>query len=166
MLDTIAGGFVADHRAPDLAARLDAVERIRVLMYDYGYYVDRNDPANIAALFTDDCSVTYGVGFGAKGIEAYRSLLDGIGSYFAATTHYITNVSVDLVGDSQATVRAMVYAWHRYVRDRPDSQWQGYYFNDVVRAGGRWRIKRLEMRTITTVDHHLAPETYLSIGRL
>jgi ketosteroid isomerase-like protein len=157
---------VANLQPTDLAARLDAVENIRMLMYDYGYYVDLNDPQSIAELFTDDCSVTYGTGFGAEGIEAYRILLDGIGSYFAATAHYITNVSVELIGDSEARVRAMVYAWHRYVRTRPDSQWQGYYFNDVVRAGDRWRIRRLEMRTISTADHHLPAESYLPIGRL
>jgi ketosteroid isomerase-like protein len=151
---------------PEVSARLNDVEQVRRLMYDYGYYVDLNDPERLAQLFTDDCSVTYGVGFGAEGIEEYRALLKGIGSYFAATAHFVTNVSTDLVDASTARTRAMVYAWHKYVRARPDSQWLGYYFNEVVRVdGGPWKIKRLEMRTVHMVNHHLPPETHLLIDR-
>jgi ketosteroid isomerase-like protein len=171
--DHAAAGSPVEPAAPlsettaRFVARLDAKETIRRLMYDYGYYVDLNDPDHIATLFTDDCSVTYAVGFGAEGIEEYRSLLDGIGSYFAATAHYVTNVSIDLIDDSHAHVRAMVYAWHKYVRERPDSEWLGYYFNEVIRAGdGSWKIRRLEMRSVNMVNHHLPPDTHLAIGRL
>jgi ketosteroid isomerase-like protein len=146
--------------------RLEAIELIRRLMYDYGCYVDLNETEKLAELFTDDCSASYGVGFGAEGIEQYRELVAGIGTYFAATCHYITNIVVDLVDDSTANVRAIVYAWHRYKRDRPDSHWMGYYQNVVVRtADDTWKIQRLEMNTVNMVNHHLRPDSPIPIGR-
>jgi hypothetical protein len=155
--------------SPEIAqrlGRLEAIELIRRLMYDYGYYVDLNETGRLAALFTDDCSASYGVDFGAEGIEQYRELLAGIGTYFAATCHYITNIVVDLVDDSTANVRGIVYAWHRYNQDRPDSHWMGYYHNVVVRtAEDTWKIRRLEMKTVNMVNHHLRLDGQIPIGR-
>lgn len=146
-------------------AKLVAVDQIRAVMYDYGYYVDVNQPDRVAELFTEDCSVRYGADFGAEGRVAYRELLNGIGSYFERTAHYITNVSVEFIDADSASVRAMVFAWHRYVRDRPDSQWLGYYFNEVVRLNDAWRIRRLEMRTVAMVRHHLSAEACFLLER-
>jgi ketosteroid isomerase-like protein len=151
--------------ADSVLARLDAIEQIRALMHDYAYYVDVNEPDRVAELFTEDCSVIYGVDFGAEGRVAYRGLLDGIGSYFESTVHYVTSVSVEFTDASHASVRAPVFAWHRYVRDRPDSQWLGYYFNKVIKVDGAWRIRRLEMRTVGAVKHHLPPAAYLPLER-
>jgi ketosteroid isomerase-like protein len=151
--------------ADTVLERLEAIEQIRALMYNYGYYVDVNEPDRVAELFTEDCSVIYGVDFRAQGRVAYRGLLDGIGSFFESTAHYVTNVTVEFTDTSHASVRAMVFAWHRYVRDRPDSQWLGYYFNEVVKADGAWRIRQLEMRTVATVKHHLPLEDYLLLER-
>ena len=146
--------------------RLEAIELIRRLIYDYGYYVDLNEPEKLAQLFTADCTATYSVGFGAEGIEQYRELVGEIGKYFAGTCHYITNIAVDLVDDSTAEVRAIVYAWHRYNRDRPDSHWMGYYHNVVVRTDeDTWKIRRLEMKTVNMVNHHLRPDSQIPIGR-
>ncbi|WP_421671912.1 hypothetical protein [Saccharopolyspora spinosa] len=43
----------------------------------------------IATLFTEDCYVAYGQGFGAEGHAAYREKTGGIGSFSAATSHHV-----------------------------------------------------------------------------
>ena len=48
--------------------RLEAIEDIRTLIFDYAYYLDMNYTKELAELFTDDCSVVYGPGFGAEGL--------------------------------------------------------------------------------------------------
>jgi ketosteroid isomerase-like protein len=145
--------------------RLNTIQEISELMYDYGYYVDINDADKLAALFTEDCTVTYAVGFGASSLEEYRRLLGSIGDYFAGTAHYVTNLKIDLIDDSHARVRAMVVAWHRYMRERPDSHWMGYYFNEVRRVDGTWLIHKLEMRTVGMAHHHLPPESLIPLDR-
>ena len=54
----------------DLAARvnkLEAIEEIRNLLSDYAFHLDMNETEALAQLFTEDCSVIYGPGFGAGG---------------------------------------------------------------------------------------------------
>src|SRR5690606_17641967 len=87
---------------------------IERLIYDYAYHLDMNHPEDLAALFVDDCEVNYAPNFGAKGKEEYLKTLDGIGSFFKATSHHVSNICIDFTSDTTADVRAVVYAFHRY----------------------------------------------------
>ena len=69
-----------------------AIERI---LFDYAYYLDMNMPDEMADLFVDNCVVSYAPNFGAEGIEAYKKTLDGIGTFFTATTHHVSNIVID-----------------------------------------------------------------------
>ena len=95
-------------------------DAIKTVLYDYGFYLDMNMTKELADLFTDDCYVAYGPGFGADGIDAYRETLEGVGTFFGGTSHHVSNVVVAFEDDDTATVRSVLYAWHRYNRDRPD----------------------------------------------
>ena len=146
-----------------LARLLDerAIERI---IFDYAYYLDMNMPERMAELFVDDCEVSYAPNFGAVGIEAYKKTLDGIGTFFVATTHHVSNVCIDFVSDSEATVRAVVMAIHRYTKERPDGFLYGQYHDVVVKRDGKWKFKTRILKTTMTTDYHVRAAN--SIGRV
>lgn len=149
----------------DPVAKLEAREQIQKLIYDYAFHLDMNQTAQLAALFVEDCTVVYGPGFGAEGIDAYRKTLEGVGSYFAATSHHVSNVTIEFQDDDTAVVRSILYAWHRYRRERPDGHFWGQYHDLIVRSAGGWRFKRRELRTTGVKDFHTKAEHQLPIGR-
>ena len=124
-------------------------------MYDYSYHLDMNQPVEMAELFTEDCEVSYAPNFGASGMEAYKKTLDGIGSFFRGTSHHNSNIVVDFVSATEANVRSVVLAIHRYTRERPDGILYGQYFDTVIKDGGQWKFKRRELRTTMTTDYHV-----------
>jgi hypothetical protein len=141
---------------------LDAQE-IERLIFDYAFHLDMNHPDDLAELFVEDCEVIYGPKFGAAGRPAYIETLQGIGTFFRATSHHVSNVVIDFTDDDSAAVRSVLYAWHRYVRDRPDGHMWGQYHDIVVRVDGQWRFKRRELRASGTKDFHVRDN--LPIGR-
>jgi ketosteroid isomerase-like protein len=147
-------------------ARVDqliAADEIQRVIYEYAFHLDMNHPDELAALFVDDCEVIYGPNFGADGIEAYKETLEGIGEFFEATSHHVSNVVVDFVSEDEATVRSVLYAWHRYTRDRPDGHVWGQYHDVMVRVDGQWRFKRRELRAAGTRDFHVKQQ--IPLGR-
>lgn len=137
------------------AERLLEERAIERMMYDYSYHLDMNQPVEMAALFVEDCEVSYAPNFGASGMEAYKKTLDGIGTFFRGTSHHNSNIVIDFVSDDEANVRSIVLAIHRYTRERPDGILYGQYFDTVVKDGGRWKFKRRELRTTMTTDYHV-----------
>jgi hypothetical protein len=143
--------------------RLVSAEQIRNLLFSYSHHLDMNEPTELIDLFVDDCEVIYAPGFGAKGKEAYAKTLEGIGTYFKATSHHVSNVVIDFKSRDAATVRSVVYAMHRYNRDRPDGIFWGQYHDEVERVGGRWLFKRRELRAAAVKDFHVKES--IPIGR-
>lgn len=143
--------------------RLLAERQIERLLFDYSFHLDLNHPAEMAALFTEDCEVSYAPNFGAKGLAEYAKTLDGIGSFFAGTSHHVSNVVVDFTSDDEANVRSVVLAVHRYRRERPDGLLYGQYHDVVVKVGGQWRFKRRELRTTLATAYHV--KTSNPVGR-
>ena len=129
-----------------------AIERI---MYDYSYHLDMNHPEELIALFVDDCEVSYAPNFGARGMADYKKTLEGIGTFFRGTSHHNSNIVVDFVSDTEADVRSVVLAIHRYTKERPDGVLYGQYFDKVVKVEGGWKFKRRELRTTLTTDYHV-----------
>jgi hypothetical protein len=70
---------------------------------------------------------------------------------------------VDFVSEDEATVRSVLYAWHRYTRDRPDGHVWGQYHDVMVRVDGQWRFKRRELRAAGTRDFHVKQQ--IPLGR-
>jgi len=122
-----------------------------------------NHPEELADLFVEDCVVVYGPNFGAEGIEAYKKTLEGIGEYFVATSHHVSNTVIDFEGADAATARSVLYAFHRYTRERPDGHVWGQYHDEFVRVDGVWRFKRRELRAAAVQDFHVKES--VPIGR-
>ena len=138
-----------------------AIERI---LFDYAYYLDMNMPDEMADLFVDNCVVSYAPNFGAEGIEAYKKTLDGIGTFFTATTHHVSNIVIDFTNDSEAAVRAVVMAIHRYTKERPDGLLYGQYHDVVVKRDGQWKFKTRVLKTTIATDYHVRANN--PIGRV
>jgi len=137
-----------------------AIER---MMFDYSYHLDMNHPEELARLFVEDCEVSYAPNFGAVGMAAYKQTLEGIGSYFQATSHHNSNIVIDFVSETEAEVRSVVLAIHRYTKARPDGVLYGQYHDTVVKTAEGWRFKRRELRTTMTQDYHV--KAFNPIGR-
>jgi len=138
-------------------------EEIRELISRYAFHLDMNHPEELASLFVEDCEVVYGPNFKAEGIEAYAKTLEGVGSYFVATSHHVSNTVVEFHSPDKAKVRSILYAWHRYRRERPDSHVWGQYHDEVVKVNGQWKFKRRELRTTGSKDFHV--KEMVPIGR-
>jgi hypothetical protein len=129
-------------------------DQIKSVLFDYGFYLDMNMTEELATLFTDDCVVSYGPRFGSEGKDEYRETLEGVGTFFAATSHHVSNVVVSFSDEDTATVRSVLFAWHRYNRDRPDGYVMGQYHDVLVRMREGWRFKRRELRYTGMIDFH------------
>jgi hypothetical protein len=147
----------------DELAMLLEERAIARLLYDYSYALDMNWPQEMAALFVDDCKVNYAPNFAAVGMEAYKKTLEGIGTFFRATSHHNSNICIDFTSDREAKVRSVVLAIHRYTKERPDGVLHGQYFDQVVKVGDHWRFKSRELRTTLASDYHVKQSN--AIGR-
>lgn len=136
-------------------ARMQDEQAIERIVHDYAFYLDMNQPEKMVELFVDDCEVSYAPNFGASGIEAYKQTLDGIGTFFTATSHHVSGVVIDWVSDAEANVRAIVLAIHRYTKERPDGIFYGQYHDVVVKQDGQWKFKSRILKTTMSTDYHV-----------
>jgi hypothetical protein len=151
-----AGAEVAMRRLLDKDAIIDLVHR-------YSYLVDHRLHDELAELFTQDCLVDYGPGFGppAHGRRAFRALfgrsepLSESRPGFLVTSHHNANVLVDLENDARASVRTSVYAWHRTTQGVTPRVW-GYYHDVVVRTPDGWRFAERQLRVAGSQDWDMA----------
>ena len=147
-------------------AELVEKSKIERVLFDYAYNLDMNLPDQLVELFTEDCYVAYGPDFGAEGRAAYRETLDGIGTFFTATSHHVSNIVVDFSDDlTTAKVRSVLYAWHRYTKEgKADGYFFGQYHDDFVRDDEHgWRFTRRELRASGVVDFPVKKQ--LPLGR-
>ena len=112
----------------------------------------QNPAARGEAVYAEQkCSVCHSIG--DKGNK--KGPLDGIGTFFRGTSHHNSNIVIDFVSDTEANVRSVVLAIHRYTRERPDGILYGQYFDTVVKTADGWKFKRRELRTTMTTDYHV-----------
>lgn len=149
--------------------RLVDQDEIARVLFDYANFLDLNDPEPLLTLFTPDCHIAYGPEHGADGVEAYRETLIsdrfGIGAFFAGTSHHVSNVVIDFADGDTANVRSVLYAWHRYNRERPDGVVMGQYHDILVRTPDGWKIKRRELKHAGTETYHAKGDALNPIPR-
>lgn len=149
------------------AAVSDLLDRqsITDLVYAYCYHFDRNEPAEVAALFTPGATVDYGPESetitGAGAIAA--TIAVGLEHTFAATSHHVSNIQITLERDGRARAVTYLYAWHRYVDGSPDGELWGRYHHRFERGDAGWRISELVLTAAGTVGFHRS--TMHPIGR-
>ncbi len=154
---------MTDETADVSLKRLRDEAEIQRLIFEYAFRLDMNHPKQLADLFVEDCLVVYGPNFGAEGRTAYAKTLEGIGTFFEATSHHVSNIVIDFDGEDKADVRSVLFAWHRYRKERPDGYLWGQYHDIVVRESGIWKFKKRELRTTGVQDFHV--KEMIPIGR-
>jgi ketosteroid isomerase-like protein len=150
---------------PDALRELADRQAITDLIHAYCFHFDLNEPDAVAALFTSDAVVDYGPEaetiVGSEAIAA--TIAVGLERTFAATSHHVSNIQIELEGPSAARSVTYLYAWHRYVDGAPDGELWGRYRHRFVRTGDGWRISELRLEAAGMVDFHRA--TMHPIGR-
>jgi len=140
-------------------------QAITDLIHAYCAHFDRNEPAEVAALFTAGATVDYGPEsetiVGAHAIA--RTIAVGLARTFAATSHHVSNIQITLEGADRARSVTYLYAWHRYVDGSPDGELWGRYHHRFERTAEGWRISELLLTAAGSVDFHRA--TMHPIGR-
>jgi len=134
--------------AGDLAARIDrleALDAIRTLVADYSFHIDHARFADVAALFTDACSVDFGIAPPLEGRAALEQFLvaaarpDDPAARMLATSHHNADVRVELDDEHHARGTVSLYAWHAPASGGRAEVW-GYYFDTYERTPAGWRI--------------------------
>ncbi len=149
------------------AAPLDAADRVAItdLVYAYAWHFDRNEPDEVAGLFSDDAVIDYGPEFPnvvGRG-NIISSVARGLKETFAATSHHISNVRISPDGADGVQVVAYVYAWARYRSEVPDGYLWAQYHCRIRRTADGWRIAEMVLRAAGTQDFHRS--TMHPIGR-
>lgn len=113
------------------------------LLYDYADRVDRLDVDGVLACFTSDATFDFGFGRLFAGHERLRALYTRLDMY-RATSHHVSNVTIDVAGDS-AHVRSVLYALH--VRhDGTEVHAFGQYADELTRTQRGWLIQHRAFR--------------------
>jgi uncharacterized protein (TIGR02246 family) len=128
--------------------RLEDIESIKGILYNYCYGCDINDPVVTAACFTDDavvCMNDNAVFKGKKAIEEFyaKALPNAV-----TGSHFVTNMQIWFETPDSAIMFAYIRAWQTY-RDYPkvaDCHLYGRYETRAVReADGEWRLNYLRL---------------------
>jgi ketosteroid isomerase-like protein len=138
--------------------RLGDRHAIAELFHAYARHFDRNEPDAMVALFTEDATVDYGPEVAtAHGIdEIVAAISQGLSTIFVATSHHVSNISVEFVDSDHATAIAYVYAWHRYRDGSPDGHLWGQYRTRLRHHRELWKITELVLLAAGTSDFHRA----------
>jgi hypothetical protein len=129
---------------------LDALiqrQAIADVLIAYCRYLDRMELADLAMLFTEDCTVIYGPDprLKAEGRPALEASLGRMWRW-QMTAHYASNMKVEFESDQAAKSESAVWAWHK-AADGSDAEVYGLYHDRFVREPDAWRIaeRRMEM---------------------
>ena len=123
----------------EIGDRLEIME----LLARYARGVDTKDWALWRDVFTEDAHVDYRSAGGVEGDrETVAQWLEASLAPFPMTQHYITNVEIELDGDT-ARVRAMFYNPMRFPGAEDLSYCGGWYHHRMVRTPRGWRSQDL-----------------------
>ena len=126
----------------DVQAVHDKLE-IHELLARYARGVDDKDWALYRSVFTADAHIDYtSAGAIAGSIDEVAEFLEQGFTVIPWSQHYITNVEIDLDGDS-ARVRAMFFNPMQLPGVEGSSSCGGFYHHDLVRTAEGWKSCRL-----------------------
>lgn len=128
--------------------RLEDIEAIKSIMYNYTRCTDNLDVEGIAAMFTETgtfCSPALGNPTGREAIaELYGKLLPGTKS----SSHMIGNQQVLFTSEKTAIMHCYLVAWQTFESYpvKPDCNTYGRYELDVVKENdGEWRVQNFKI---------------------
>ncbi len=126
------------------------------LIHAYCFHFDRAEAESVIGLFTSDALIDYGPDVPPmSGRETFGPMIErGLTDLFAATSHHVSNISIEFDGPDAATSVCYLYAWHRY-RDRAEtSELWGQYHHGFRRTAAGWKISRLVLYAAGTKNFH------------
>lgn len=141
---------------PGASVRLEDRREISRLFHEYAWHFDHNEPGEVAELFTSDAVIDYGPELEPiRGREAIAPRISaGLDQIFEATSHHVSNISIDFECSDAASAVAYVYAWHKYRDGSPDGYLWGQYHNRVRRTAEGWRFTELVLKASGTKEFH------------
>lgn len=126
----------------DVQAVHDKLE-IHELLARYARGVDDHDWDLYRSVFTDDAHIDYSSAGAIAGTrDEVVAFLDQAFATIPWSQHYITNVEIDLDGDT-AHARAMFYNPMQLPGMDEPSFCGGFYHHDLVRTAGGWKSRNL-----------------------
>ena len=145
----------------------DLIEKAAIsdVIHAYCYHFDRAEAEEVLALFTDDAVVDYGPDVPTmEGLAEISPMIErGLSTFFAATSHHISNLSIAFESPDVAKSVSYLYAWHRYQDGRPNSELWGQYHHEFRRNAEGWKISRLLLTAAGPENFHR--DTMHPIGR-
>lgn len=142
-------------RSQSIEALIDK-SAIADVIHAYCYHFDRAEAGEVLALFTDDAVVDYGPDVPKmSGLAEISPMIErGLSTFFAATSHHISNISIAFDAPDAATSNSYLYAWHRYQDGRPNSELWGQYHHAFRRTPEGWKISRLLLTAAGSKNFH------------
>jgi uncharacterized protein (TIGR02246 family) len=122
---------------------------IEQLMVRYADRIDANDPEGAAACFAEDGIGNYWGKY--TGRKEIATRLSKILDRFSATSHHLSNVSIQLDGD-RATAMSYVYAFHRMADTNDPMHYWGRWVDRLVRVEEGWRFAEREVVGIGSIE--------------
>jgi uncharacterized protein (TIGR02246 family) len=156
-----APGSVRRFAVPDalLLTQLLDRQQIMAVMAAYARCADLNQPEQQAAVFIEDCRVSFHPAEEIVGRAALTEKLRAALAGYVQTSHHVSNIEIDFDGPDSANAQSAVIAWHR----RHDgSEWTlyGRYVDRWRRTAQGWRLAERELRAAGAVgrdDRQLPP---------
>jgi len=130
-------------------------DEIRSLIHAYCFHFDRNEPDDVAALFTEDAVIDYGPEHSPiVGREAIGpTIAVGLRERFKATSHHVSNIEITFDSEDDARSVSYLYAWHEYV-DGSESELWGRYVHRFRRENAQWQIAELLLQAAGARNFH------------
>jgi ketosteroid isomerase-like protein len=118
------------------------------VIHAYCFHFDRAEAGSVLALFTEDAIVDYGPDVPTMtGIaEITPMVTQGLATFFAATSHHVSNITIRFGTPDDATSLCYLYAWHKYQDGRPNSELWGQYHHALRRTKEGWKISKLVLK--------------------
>ena len=134
----------------DRVAELLDKQEIQELVTAYGSALDDRDWKRLEGCFVTDGSARYGTAAGfQQGFPAIEALCRGILERLDVSHHLISNLAVDLRGDT-ARSRCLFQAQHvRHGAEGGDLYLMGgEYHDELTRTEAGWRLQQREIRLV------------------
>lgn len=121
--------------------QLAAHEEIRQVLYRYCRGIDRGDPELVASVYHADGEDDHGT-FQGPGRQFAQRIVAAMDQQTLSAQHHITNVLIELHGDSAADVESYFLALHPTGAgsDETLARVGGRYLDRFERRGGQWLI--------------------------
>ena len=110
----------------------------------YARAIDRLDPSIFDRIFTEDAVLIFGEQ-AFKGREEIKRTTGIAREMFQKTLHYMVNHLAEIDGDRGTTETYCLAQQITHDAAPINVIWYLRYLDEVVRSGGKWRIKRREL---------------------